>query len=145
MNGLGVACERVEVWYIQLLNKRKQSSVVKQLESHTVVNFVVRERDVVFVDDVPFLQFEFLWSCSCLCCDKFLEVADGIILVTLHMDLLSQTVVDDDFKHTPNTRTYKYQIEHQNNHYRPLQGIKVAGQVYGVKGSGSLEQSQTNK
>ena len=100
MNGLGVACERVEVWYIQLLNKRKQSSVVKQLESHTVVNFVVRERDVVFVDDVPFLQFEFLWSGSCLCCDKFLEVADGIILVTLHTDLLAQTVVDDDFKHT---------------------------------------------
>lgn len=34
-----------------------------------------------------------LWSSSDLSCDELLEVADGVVWITLHANLLSETVV----------------------------------------------------
>ena len=74
-------------------------SVVVELETHAVVDLVVLESDVVFVDVVPLLDPNLLGLGSGLSCHELLEVADGVVLVALHSDLLPQPVVQHHLDH----------------------------------------------
>jgi len=67
------------------------------LQTHAVVDLVIRKRDVVFVDCIPFLKLNLGGVCPGLCGDQFLEVAYCIVWTTLYTDFSSQTIVCDNF------------------------------------------------
>jgi hypothetical protein len=50
--------------------------------------FVVLQCDVVFVDGIPLLKSNFIWSCANLCCYEFLKVSYGIVFIAFYPDLV---------------------------------------------------------
>ena len=70
-----------------------------QLKTHTVVNFVVFQGDVILVDCVPLLYPQLLGTRAELCCRQLLEVSYRVVLVTLNSDLLAKTVVQYNLDH----------------------------------------------
>lgn len=59
--------------------------VVIQLQAHAVLNFVVSERDVVFVDVVPFLYPDLVWPGASLGSNKLLKISNRVIFTALQV------------------------------------------------------------
>ncbi|CAH0374783.1 unnamed protein product [Pelagomonas calceolata] len=78
---------------------RRRGLVVVQLEAHAVVDLVVLERDVVLEDGVPLLDADLLGPGAALRRDELFQVADRVVLVALHPNLLAEAVVADDLDH----------------------------------------------
>ena len=74
--------------------------VVVQFEAHPIVDLVVRESDVIFVDRMPLLDADLLWPGPRLCCHQLLQVANGVVLIALHPNLLPQPVVQHHLDHS---------------------------------------------
>ncbi|GLT70135.1 hypothetical protein SLA2020_422320 [Shorea laevis] len=74
-------------------------SIVIKFETHSVVDLVVLEGDVILVDVVPLLDPDLLRPCPCLRRYQLLQVADRVIVVALHPDLLPQPIVQHYFDH----------------------------------------------
>ena len=62
----------------------KLTLVVVELEAHAIVNLVILESDVVFVDVGPLLDPNLVGPCNSLSRYKLLEITYGVILVALH-------------------------------------------------------------
>lgn len=77
-------------------------SIVVELEAHAIMNLVILEGDVVLVDGVPLLNPDLLGPSTRLRGDKLLQVADCVVIVALHSDLLPQTVVQHHLNHLRN-------------------------------------------
>ena len=73
--------------------------VVVELEAHAIVNLVILESDVVFVDVVPLLDPNLVGPRTSLSRHKLLQVAYGVILVALHTYLLPQPIVQHHLYH----------------------------------------------
>jgi hypothetical protein len=73
--------------------------VVVQLEVHAIMHLIVCQRNVVFVDGVPFLNADLLWPRASLCCHQLLQVPDRVVFIALHADLLAQAIVEDYLNH----------------------------------------------
>ena len=73
--------------------------VVVELKAHAVVNLVVPEGDVVLVDCIPLLDADLIGPRAGLSGHKFLEVSDGVVVVALHPNLLSQPIVQHHLYH----------------------------------------------
>ena len=63
------------------------------------MHLIVCQRNVIFVDGVPFLNADLLWPRASLCCNQLLQVPDRVVLVALHADLLAQAIVENDLNH----------------------------------------------
>jgi len=63
--------------------------VIVKFQTHSIVNFIVRQGYVVFIHSIPLLYSNFLRSRSCLSCNKFLQVSDGIVWVAFDTDFSS--------------------------------------------------------
>jgi len=75
------------------------TSLVVQLQVHTIVDLIVLQGDVVLEDGVPLLQHDLVPACARLCRHQLLEVADGVIVVAFDTDLLAESVVAGDLNH----------------------------------------------
>jgi hypothetical protein len=83
-----------------------------QFQSHAVMDFVVLQRNMVLVDYIPFLNFEFLWSRSELCRRQFFEVANRIVFIALDTDFFAQAIVQDYFNHNQFVLARDYYYQH---------------------------------
>lgn len=72
---------------------------IVEFERATVVNLVVIESNVVLENGVPLLENDLIVSCSCLRCNKFFQITDGILWIALNSDFFTQSVVNDNFYH----------------------------------------------
>ena len=63
------------------------------------MNFVIFQRDVVFVHGVTFLNPDFFRPSPCHIRQQLFQVANCIVLVALHGHLLSQPIIADNFDH----------------------------------------------
>ena len=54
---------------------------------------------MVFVNCVPLLNPQLLWTRASLCSEKLLQIANGVIWVALDTDLLAESIVADYFYH----------------------------------------------
>jgi len=63
------------------------------------MDFVVFQGDVILVDVVPFLDSDLIGASSSLSSDELLEVANGVILVAFHPNLLPQPIVEHHLDH----------------------------------------------
>ena len=73
--------------------------VVVELEAHAIVNLVILESDVLFVDVVPLLDPNLVGPRTSLSRHKLLQVTYGVIVVALHTNLLPQPIVQHHFYH----------------------------------------------
>lgn len=53
--------------------------VVVQLKPHAVMDFVVSQSDMIFVNSVPLLDTNLVWTRAGLSGDKLLQVTNGIV------------------------------------------------------------------
>lgn len=56
--------------------------------------------DVVLEYGVPLLQDDFVVSGSGLCCDQFFQVADCVVRIAFHANLLAQSVIARHLEHS---------------------------------------------
>lgn len=63
------------------------------------MDLVILESDVILVNVVPFLDSDLIGSGPGLGRHQLLEVADGVVLVAFHPDLLSEPVVQHYLDH----------------------------------------------
>ena len=63
------------------------------------MDFIILEGNMVLVGGVPLLDTDFIGSSSSLSCHQLLQVADRVILVALHSDLLPQPIVQHHLDH----------------------------------------------
>jgi len=73
--------------------------VVVELEAHAIMNLVILEGNMVFIDVVPLLDPDLLSSGTGLGRHELLEVADRVVVVALHSHFLSQTIVQHHLQH----------------------------------------------
>ena len=88
--------------------RSNQESVVG-LSSHSaqkltknIVRFAkdtIGKFDLIFVDRVPLLQHDFVVLGARLSRNQLLQIANGVIRITLHANFLAQTVIACDFNH----------------------------------------------
>ncbi|KAD5961943.1 hypothetical protein E3N88_13416 [Mikania micrantha] len=74
-------------------------SVVVKFKAHAIVNLVVLEGDMILVYVVPLLDPDLVSTGSGLSCNELLQVADGVVIVTLHANLLPQAIVQHHLDH----------------------------------------------
>jgi hypothetical protein len=91
--------------------------VVVELQAHSIVNLVVLQCDVVFVDCVPFLNANLFWSRARLRCNQFFQVSDCVVLVALHSHLFPQSVITDNFNHILCTACFSLSLSHTHTLY----------------------------
>ncbi|KAK3042923.1 hypothetical protein RJ639_000999 [Escallonia herrerae] len=65
------------------------------------MDLIALEGDVVLVGVVPLLDTDLVDPCPHLGRHQLLEVADGVILVALHLDLLPQPIIQHHLDHLP--------------------------------------------
>ena len=94
--------------------------VVVELEAHAIMNLVIPEGNMVFVNGVPLLDPDLLSSGTGLCRHELLEVADRVVVVALHSHFLSQTVVQHHLQHlakkqlpSPNPRGFFFNLHNK--------------------------------
>lgn len=63
------------------------------------MDLVILEGDMILVDVVPLLNPDLLGPGSGLGGDQLLQVADRVVLVALHPDLLPETIIEDHLDH----------------------------------------------
>lgn len=66
------------------------------LQAHSVVDLVVRQRDVVLVDRVPFLELDLGMVGARLRRDELLEIAHGVVRAALDAHFAPKTIVRDN-------------------------------------------------
>lgn len=65
------------------------------LETHSVVDLVIAQGYMVFVDGIPFLELDLRRICSSLSSDKLLEIAYSVVRAAFDANLSAQTVIRD--------------------------------------------------
>jgi len=73
-------------------------------QTHAVVNLIVRERDVVLVDRVPFLELDLRVIRAGLGTDELLQVADGVVWTALHTNFTAETVISNHFNQSHDSK-----------------------------------------
>eukprot|EP00243_Klebsormidium_subtile_P004236 TRINITY_DN18067_c0_g1_i1.p1 TRINITY_DN18067_c0_g1~~TRINITY_DN18067_c0_g1_i1.p1 ORF type:complete len:161 (+),score=5.10 TRINITY_DN18067_c0_g1_i1:275-757(+) len=91
--------DRASVWVLP-----QTKLVVVQFQAHPIVNLIVSQCYVIFVDGVPLLYPDLFWSCARLSGHQLLQVPYRVILVALDPHLLPQPVVQNDFNHTARSK-----------------------------------------
>ncbi|KAJ6432863.1 hypothetical protein OIU84_019988 [Salix udensis] len=81
--------------------------VVVELEAHAIMNLVILEGNMVFVNGVPLLNPDLLSPGTGLCRHELLEIADGVVFVALHSHFLPQTIVQHHLQHLAKKRITK--------------------------------------
>ena len=84
---------------VEEMKSGKLTLVVLELEAHAIVNLVILESDVVFVDVVRLLDPNLVGPRTSLSRHKLLQVTYGVILVALHTNFLPQPIVQHHFYH----------------------------------------------
>ena len=70
-----------------------------QLQTHSVVDFIVLQCNVILVDGVPFLDTKLFGPRPQLCRRQFLEIPNGVVFVAFDAHLFAETVVQNYFNH----------------------------------------------
>ncbi|KAI5666271.1 hypothetical protein M9H77_16124 [Catharanthus roseus] len=83
------------------IQKVRQNLKEEQSDRTTAIELtqIVFESDVILVDGVPLLNSDLLSSGSSLSSHELLEVSDGVVVVALHPDLLTQPIVQHHLNH----------------------------------------------
>lgn len=73
--------------------------LIIKLKVHPILDLIVFQSNVVFVNDVPFLQHQLVMPCPCLSCNQSLQIPNCVRRITLDTDLLTQPIITGDLNH----------------------------------------------
>lgn len=76
--------------------------LIVKLQIHAILDLIVLQADVIFVDDVPLLENNLIVAGSRLRRDQLLQVANRVARITLDAYLLAKAIVAGDLNHGNN-------------------------------------------